>query len=407
MPITQVQFRTLRERYAHRSSWALWREQRPGRNTADGIDDLTIFDEANNPWDNLNPQFIFVGLNPANDEATVERFSMFHSRRQGAQDYRLRYALRGTAFWGGYCTDVFPDTIERNCGRVLEDFNQQCQNDPDSAQCRLTAFLSELEAVERICELGHRPLLIAMGGSDDTHNVPQNTRDVLRWAENAGLLDGYEIQYIPHYSAPNYPSLDDYRCRVWNNLGIDGQQIVTQATPLGNATLTGEHPQNVALPVEDPQNAALPGERSQQYFAFWTRFKDWCDENNTACGRRAVHPDGMHYYDQSNITIGNDHLTLRFTIGDENGVPWVATEIYCREGEEQRLRISRHRNTFDAAFCDNSPIQDWDTPPPRAMTARVVRFSRPADWRNADDALFARMAADYDKIRKILRTIEE
>jgi hypothetical protein len=279
---------------------------------------------------------------------------------------------------GGETTRQFSDACRQGRGKYL-----------------LDSFLQELNDVEQM--LGRKPLLIAMGGKN-------NTLDVRRWAKDANLLNGYEIKHITHYSARGpYQNPENYRNKVWEELEIKAAEPITSDDPHSNGN------REVAERVNRHRNATRSGEHSQQRRAFWNCFRDWCKKNNKACGTRAVHPDGMSYYDISNITVKNDHLKLRFTVGDENGAQWVATEIYCKDGQEQRNRIAQYRAQFEASiFGDSAPDQDWDSPPPHPNTiARVVRFIRRADWRNADKAPCAQMCADYEAIRKILKTIEK
>ena len=346
MPITPEQFRTLRDSYACRSSWAIWRipENLDRLKSHEGIDDLSIFDDDNIPLDQLHPEYVFVGLNCANDVARRVPFSMFHSELPDAQDYKLRHALFHTLFWGGYLTDVF-NMINRNGGAVVSGFRRELRESTIRAESWIESFRNELNDVEQI--LGRKPLLIAMGG---------DVVDVFRLAKEHQLLDNflddYSIGHIAHYSSSI--SYENYR-------------------------------------------------REIQCLDFWTHFRAWCNRLENDDGNRDAYEKMYH---PATILVAFDRLQLRFTVGDENGVPWVATEIYCREGQEQRDRIAQYRAQFDAAFGANAPGQDWNPPLPRPNTrARVVRFIRRADWQNPNDALFAQMAADYEAIRKTLNNI--
>ncbi|MDP6484140.1 MAG: hypothetical protein QGH70_09895, partial [Nitrospinota bacterium] len=67
--------------------------------------DISFLDDPNDDiLAMLDPNTVLVGLNIS---GTIERpFGNFHSDNSKAQDYKLRYALRDTRFWGGYLTDI-------------------------------------------------------------------------------------------------------------------------------------------------------------------------------------------------------------------------------------------------------------------------------------------------------------
>ena len=50
----------------------------------------------------------------------VESFSNFHSSSSTAQDYKIRYALKDTKFWGSYMTDIIKNFPEKHSNLMLE-----------------------------------------------------------------------------------------------------------------------------------------------------------------------------------------------------------------------------------------------------------------------------------------------
>ena len=235
MPITQDQFITLRERYAHRSSWALWRvpENLDRLRSHEGIDDLSIFDDDNIPLNQLHPEYVFVGLNCANNVARRVPFSMFHSELPHAIDYKLRYVLHNTKFWGSYITDALHNMTGVSSRKIMRQFRDACRQ--GQGQDLLDSFLQELEDVEQI--LGRKPLLIAMGGRN-------NTLDVLKWAKDANLLNGYEIEHITHYSSKNL-SYDQYRQEIEELerrvCHMRQDAVLDNTVPNGSDTIAARH----------------------------------------------------------------------------------------------------------------------------------------------------------------------
>jgi hypothetical protein len=102
--ISRQRFETVREKYGHCASWALWAPE--GKKAKDGMGDISFFDSPSDEFLTvLDPETVLVGLNIS--RGAIERpFGNFHPDYHEAQDYKLRYALHETNFWGGYLTDA-------------------------------------------------------------------------------------------------------------------------------------------------------------------------------------------------------------------------------------------------------------------------------------------------------------
>lgn len=112
--ISQENYDILKEKYGDASSWAVWNtdyaDSKPSRN----INDLSVFDSPN--LSELNTGFVLVGLNRSgkpkdgNAEKKPDKpkdpWFNFHA---GRNDFKLRYALQGTRYWGSYITDAIKD----------------------------------------------------------------------------------------------------------------------------------------------------------------------------------------------------------------------------------------------------------------------------------------------------------
>ena len=77
--------------------------------------DLTVLDpEINkNLLSQLNPNVVLVALNFS--QGSVEHpFGNFHSNYPRAHDFKTRFALRDTPFWGANMTDIIKDYDDKD-----------------------------------------------------------------------------------------------------------------------------------------------------------------------------------------------------------------------------------------------------------------------------------------------------
>jgi hypothetical protein len=106
-----AKFAEIRERFGHFASWAVWADE--GKNPKDNIEDLSILNPNMNPklLDTLHGNTILLGLNISR---RIEcPLGNFHDSRQMANDFKIRYALKNTCYWGSYMTDIIKDFEER------------------------------------------------------------------------------------------------------------------------------------------------------------------------------------------------------------------------------------------------------------------------------------------------------
>ena len=176
-------YNQIKKKYGKSASWAIWAEE--GDKPKSNISDLSVFDD-DCIIEQLNPNYVFVGLNPSVQDIDTNIWHNFHSKDTKRQnDYKLRYALKNTKYWGSYLTDLAPDIKETNSNKVsVSDINVK-------------------KFKEEIALLGTKPVLIAMGDK-----VYKTLIDCL---ENT-----YNIVKIKHFS--NYISKEAYRNVVLEQL---------------------------------------------------------------------------------------------------------------------------------------------------------------------------------------------
>lgn len=194
--ITREKYDFIKSKYAYYSSWAIWSEEdeKPKSN----IGDLDILDPDLNKdlLSQLNTEVILLGLNISRGDIKTP-FANFHDKRSEATDYKIRFAFRGSPYWGGYMTDIIKDFEQKVSGKVISYLKQN----PSFERENIEVFRQELD------DLGStNPTLIAFG------NV---TFDILK----RNLKDEFNIFKVPHYA--NYTSKEKYREQVkemWLNL---------------------------------------------------------------------------------------------------------------------------------------------------------------------------------------------
>ena len=189
--IDESTYNLMREKYGIVGSWAVWRPagDTPKSNTSDMS---WIHDE--DLLNTLNTGFVFVGLNWSSTHGELSNigridWANFHSGYSRQHDYKLRYALQGTHYWGSYMTDLIKLYSEVDSGKV----KTYLRNHPEIIESNIRDF------EEEISYLGKRPILVALGG------------EVYRMLDE-NLSDKYKIVQIKHYSYTI--GKEDYRREV-------------------------------------------------------------------------------------------------------------------------------------------------------------------------------------------------
>ena len=184
--IDREKFEFIKYKYGHWTSWAIWSEV--GDTPKSNVGDLSIFN-GDDFLKDLNLNFVLVGLNISRGDVKFP-LGNFHDSRTEATDYKIRFALKDTIFWGSYMTDIIKDFSEKDSGKMMSYLrsNKLFENN------NLEIFKSELK------DLGSsNPTIVAFG--NDAYSI------LLR-----NLKDEYNILKVPHYA--NYTSKEIYREQV-------------------------------------------------------------------------------------------------------------------------------------------------------------------------------------------------
>lgn len=185
MTISLESYNTIKEKYGNISSWALWSDNVNIRSKLE-MNTISFFENPTQITLNiLNPNIVLVGLNISEK---IERvFGNFHPDKTNAQDYKTRFALHGTMFWGAYMTDIIKSYEEKISGNLMKYLSKN----KDFEKENIKLFEQEL------IDIGSQNTVIVAFGNDSYNILKRN------------LKDKYKIYKVPHYSA--FIQLDSFR----------------------------------------------------------------------------------------------------------------------------------------------------------------------------------------------------
>jgi len=173
--ITREKFDSIKEKYGRVASWAIWahEDEEPKSN----MGDLTVLDpEINkNLLSELNPNVVLVGLNFSED-VEHKPFENFHAGGKFT-DFKTRYALRDSPYWGGYMTDIIKNHPEKKSDVLVK----YLKTHPDEVQSNVESFRQELRDIG-----AKKPTLVAFGV--DAYDILKRN------------LPEFEIVKITHYA---------------------------------------------------------------------------------------------------------------------------------------------------------------------------------------------------------------
>lgn len=213
--ISKKNYDLLKKKYGDVASWAIWNMNysnvEPKKNTSD----LSVF-EDDDLLSKINTGYVFVGLNASSTHGDVshgaEAWYNFHSSYSRQNDYKLRYALQGTKYWGSYITDVIKHYEEVDSSKV----QSYLAKNPGVVKENIIELKRELDL------LGTNLILVALGGA---------TYKILRQYLSAE----YEIKQIKHYSFTI--GKEDYRREVLSILENESQDAYVENKPSRNKTV--------------------------------------------------------------------------------------------------------------------------------------------------------------------------
>ena len=107
-----------------------------------------------------------------------------------ATDFKIRYALKGSRYWGAYMTDFIKDFEEKASGKMMNFLRHNRSFEEENIQMLR----------EEISVLGvSAPILVVFGRDAET-------------IARRNFEDEFQIVRVPHYA--NYGSKESYRMQV-------------------------------------------------------------------------------------------------------------------------------------------------------------------------------------------------
>ena len=188
--ISKETYQMMKSKYGIVGSWAVWTpaDSTPKSNTSD----MSWLDNPN-LLDVLDTGFVFVGRNWSThgDQTQGGKLAWrnFHSSYSYQNDYKLRFALSDTKYWGSYMTDFIKFYSEIDSSKVKYYLKQN----PEIITANTISFEEEIGYLQA------KPVLVAMGS--DTYDLLQKN-----------LGHKYRIVQIRNYAY--YISKEDYRKEV-------------------------------------------------------------------------------------------------------------------------------------------------------------------------------------------------
>lgn len=127
--ISAKAFTNIKNKFGNHASWTLWQTPQSGKwSSKEDIGDMSVFDNSQ-ILKELNPNVVFLSICRSREyEVAVNppAWVNFHDGRSMGQDYKLRYALHGTLFWGCYITNLVATEIcEHGSHEKLDDVYYQ------------------------------------------------------------------------------------------------------------------------------------------------------------------------------------------------------------------------------------------------------------------------------------------
>ncbi len=185
-------YELLKNEFGQYSSWAIWAVETPGC-PASNTGDISMFGSSLIHKE-LHTDYIFFGLNSAaHEKLNNEPWGAFHSNDTKRQrDYKIRYALQNTQYWGSYITDVIKGYPETDSLKIVRQF----RNNKDLKNKALKDLKKELKII------GGEPIAIAFG----------NYAFELLSEFRVSLPSLKDIIKVPHYST--WCSKENYKASL-------------------------------------------------------------------------------------------------------------------------------------------------------------------------------------------------
>jgi hypothetical protein len=169
------QFEEIKRKHGSYASWAVWADasEKPKSN----MEDVSHF-ENENVLSLLKNDVVMVGLNIS--RPVSEPFINFHDRNPRANDFKIRYAFKDSAYYGAYMTDIIKFHEQVDSKKVMKHLKEH----PEILEKHLKTFRQEMHDLKATA-----PVILAFG--KDTHKL---------LSENLNKNEYGKLIELTHYS---------------------------------------------------------------------------------------------------------------------------------------------------------------------------------------------------------------
>jgi hypothetical protein len=151
------QFENIKRKHGRYASWAVWAvaSEKPKSN----MGDVGHF-KNESVLSLLKNNVVMVGLNFSRPVSVSEPFINFHDPNPRANDFKIRYAFKGSPYYGAYMTDIIKYLEEVDSKNVTKYLKER----PEIIEQNLKTFREEMHDLKATA-----PVILAFG--KDTHNI--------------------------------------------------------------------------------------------------------------------------------------------------------------------------------------------------------------------------------------------
>jgi hypothetical protein len=186
------QFENIKQKHGRYASWAVWTDasEKPKSN----MGDVSHF-KHESVLRLLNNNVVMVGLNIS--RPVSDPFVNFHDANPKANDFKIRYAFKGSAYYGAYMTDIIKFLEEVDSKHVMKYLKER----PEIIENNLRTFRDEMQDIRATA-----PVILAFG--KDTHKL---------LSENLNKNEYRTLIKLTHYS--HQIGKEAYKETVYKEIG--------------------------------------------------------------------------------------------------------------------------------------------------------------------------------------------
>jgi hypothetical protein len=169
------QLENIKQKHGSYASWAVWADA--SGTPKSNMGDVSRF-ENESVLNFLKNNIVMVGLNLSRPAS--KPFLNFHDRNPRANDFKIRYAFKDSAYYGAYMTDIIKFRVEVDSKQVMRYLKEH----PERIEENLRIFREELHDLRTTA-----PVILAFG--KDTHKL---------LSENLSRNEYSKLIRLTHYS---------------------------------------------------------------------------------------------------------------------------------------------------------------------------------------------------------------